>query len=164
MKDKFPIGITLFGLYFIIASLYVLYCKLMTSGYYSWYSSIFYPLPEQVIFLRYICSILYRVVGLISGIGILLHKENFRKVVLFLSWLTISTVYWKHPFYAVEKHFSMVINTLRGSARPYDLGQSPIIKFTWIVLIGLYAFDIGVSAATIYYFSRPNIKKQFRKE
>jgi len=164
MKKKIAIGIMLFGLYFIADSLIQFYVKMFKPGYYSWYSSIFWPLPEHIIFIRYLLSIIFRIFKLISGIGILLRKEIFRKLTLLMSWFTIIIVYWKHPFNAVLRHADTVTKTIYQANGFNALTFPPPTRLIAGISLGcLYAFDIGVSVLAIYYFTRPYIREQFKQ-
>lgn len=165
MKKKYPIGIILFSIYFVVDSLIQLYAKLIISNYYSWYSFILQPSPEHIIFQRYLLSIVFRIFKLIVGIGILLRREIFRKLALFMSWFIIIIVYWKHPFEALLKHTQIVINTVYRTTGIYGLTLAPFTRLiAWISLVCVYALDIGVSVLTIYYFTRPYIREQFKRK
>jgi len=163
MKKKFAIGVTIFGLYFIIDSCFQLYIKLFSPNYYSWYSSIFGALPENLIFIRYILSTIFRIFELILGIGTLFRKELFRKLVLFMSWFTVIIVYWRHPFNALAKHVQIVVNNIYP-VTSYQLNSPAYIKLiSWVSLGLLYAIDIGFAVLAMYYFTRPRIKEEFKK-
>ena len=164
MKKKFALGITLFGLYFIIDSLSQLYVKLLTPNYYSWYSAIFQALPDKIILLRYPLSIAYRIVELALGIGILRREEVFRKFTIFFSWFTISIFYWKHPFDAMDKHAQIVVKNMSSIAGSCQLTSPEYTNMiAWVSLWCVYAIDIVISAWVIYYFTRPRIKEQFKR-
>jgi len=163
MKKKFSIGVTLFGLYFIADSSFQLVIKLFSPSYYSWYSSIFQPLPEKVIYLRYIFSIIFRIIELACGLGIFYRKEAFRRLAIFISWFTIAVVYWKHPFNALVRHEQIVVDNIYpvAGSRLSSLAYTEFI--TWVSLGILYAIDIGIAALAIYYFTRPRIKEEFKR-
>jgi len=164
MKKKFALGITLFGLYFIVDSLFQLYFKLLTPNYYSWYSTIFQPATEKTIFLRYLFSILNRIFELALGIGIFRRQEIFRKFALIFSWFTISIIYWRHPFDALINHSQIVVKNMypvSGSCQLTSPAYTNMI--TWASLWFIYAIDIAISALAIYYFTRPHIKEQFKR-
>ncbi len=160
MKEKTPLGIILLGLCFTLSSFYQMYIKVLP-GYYAWYTSLFHPTPDQQVLLRYMLSIIYRILELRAALGILWRREYGRRLILCLSWFTIGIVYWKHPFKALEQHSSAVINALQ-SAGVQGMSSMPLQAFTWLVLIGVYTFDISASLVTIYYFTRPSIKQYFK--
>lgn len=155
MKKKFAIGVTLFGVYFVLDSCFQLYIKLFSPDYYSWYSLIFQSLPEKAIFLRYVLSIIFRVIEFVFGLGIFCRKDVFRRLAIFMSWFTIVVVYWKHPFNALTRHAQIVVDNIHPAAST---------KFiSWVSLVFIYALDIGIAAFTIYYFTRPHIKEEFKR-
>ncbi len=163
MKKKFAIGVTLFGVYFILDSCFQLYIKLFSPDYYSWYSLIFQSLPEKVIFLRYVLSIIFRIIELVFGLGIFCRKDVFRRLAIFMSWFTIAVVYWKHPFNALTRHAQIVVDNIYPATAP-QLSYAPETKLiAWVSLMFIYALDIGIAALTIYYFTRPRIKEEFKK-
>ncbi|MBU4331957.1 hypothetical protein KKD20_02425 [Patescibacteria group bacterium] len=164
MKKKFALGITLFGLYFIVDSLFQLYVKLLTPNYYSWYSTIFQALPGKIILLRYPLSIIFRIFELALAIGILRREEIFRKFAVLFSWFTISIFYWKHPFDAMSKHTQIVVKNIHPIAGSCQLTSPAYTNMiAWVSLWCVYAIDIGISALAIYYFTRPYIKEQFKR-
>jgi len=165
MKKKFALGITLFGLYFIVDSLFQIYIKLLTPNYYSWYSAIFQAFPDKIILLRYPLSIAFRIFELALGIGILRREEIFRKFTLFFAWFTISIIYWKHPFDAMYKHTQIVVKNMYPIvAGPCQLTSPAYTNMiAWASLWCVYAIDIAISALAIYYFTRPYIKEEFKR-
>ena len=154
-------GITVFGVIIVVTSLLQLN-TLVRWAYYQW---LFNLLPEDVLRLRYFISITLRVLGLASGIGILLHKDLFRKIAIGISVFTVATIYWKHPLYMVSKHARVVIGWLsRSNCCSAGLSQPPLIKIIeWSSLISLCAVDIGFALWLVYYFTRPRIKAYFKK-
>ena len=122
------------------------------------YAIKFYPLPEKLILLRHVFSIALRIFIFITGLGILLRKDIFRKSVLFVSLFTICTVYWKHPFLCFKN--SLMFN-IRQGVLSVDL--MPKIDFlAWICVVTCYLMDIIISIFLIYLFTRPKIKEQFK--
>lgn len=122
------------------------------------YASRLRHLPEQLIWVRFIFSIAIRLALLISGIGILFRRNIFRKVVLFISFFTIFTVYWKHPVIYFKKFF---ISNLSQGALSVEL-LSRVNFMSWICVIICYIVDISVALCLIYFFTRPKIKEQFK--
>lgn len=163
MRKKFALGVTLFGLYFIIDSCFQLYIKLLSPGYYDWYSSVFQPLPVKIIYLRYILSIIFRMIEFAFGLGIIYRKEASRRAAVFMSWFTIAIVYWKHPVNAFSRHAQNTVDNIYP-ATSCQLTPSAYAKIIpWISLAAVYAIDIGISALAIYYFTRPRVKEEFKR-
>lgn len=162
LKNKQAIGVVLFGLYFFADAFFQLYVKLLKPGYYAWYSMVFEPSPERIIFLRYLFSIIFRILELTAGVGLILRREISRKLILLVSWFAIAIVYWKHPFNAVFHHAQVVVHNIGPLAQSSSLSLDAQAKLiAWISLGCLYLIDIGVSVATIYYFTRPYVKERF---
>lgn len=149
-----PRGVAIFGVLLILGSVYKLWGFLN----YDYYRFMFQQLSEEMIRIRYFFSISLRFAALIIATGVLLLKDTFRKLLLLLCLFTICFIYWKHPFFVfenisryTEQQFlnKTVIEELRYPLHP------------WISLIFSYLMDIIFSGSAIYYFTRPNIKKQF---
>ena len=117
----------------------------------------FRPSPEKIIFIRYIFSIAVRVVLLVSSVGILLRKDIFRKIILFISFFTIATIYWKHPVICFKR---VLMWKIAQGILPVDV-LPKIDMVAWISAIICAIVDIGFALCAIYYFTRPKVKKQF---
>jgi len=93
MRKKTLSGIYVFSILIVVVSLWDL------QGFTSFerYRAFFYPLAGKTLVARYIVSIGLRLLLLIAAVGILFHKDIFRRIILFISFFTIATVYWKHP-------------------------------------------------------------------
>jgi len=155
MTKARPIGIVIVAILLIITSLIQLIIELSRAKL---YIAQLYPLPLNLIFLRYFITVLLRVVGLSCGIGILLFSNLFRKLLILLSFSTIFTIYWKHPFFIFEKMYWQVhAMYLRAQIpEPADLWVK-----TWIAWLIVSLIDIIFASAIIFYFTRPKIKELF---
>lgn len=124
------------------------------SAYYARFS----PSPQKLIFARYLLSIALRVVFLVSAIGILFRKDIFRKIIIFASFFTIATVYWKHPVIIYKRilMWKIVQGTIPASMIP------KIDMLAWISALICYLIDIIVAFVLIYLFTRSKIKTQFK--
>ncbi len=152
----------IFGIVLIVSSL-IQVADWLTPRYYNYYKDIFQPLPQELIRLRYLISCVRRLSGLVVGIGVLCNKDIFRKLLIFISWFTLLTLYWKHPFFAVQNHARYVLKQMSGIAGSCGFVTLPSERFlTAVSLAGLYAIDIVFSALVIYYFTRPSIKEWFK--
>lgn len=123
------------------------------------YHLLFYNLPKTIVFIRYIFSILLRLILIISAIGVLFYKDIFRRIIIFISLFNIFTIYFKHPVSCFD-------NILRNLVRldtscQYSNFEFNIIKFSAILIN--YLFDIFFSLSLIYYFNRQNVKNFFVK-
>ncbi|MDD5097122.1 MAG: hypothetical protein PHU59_01330 [Candidatus Omnitrophica bacterium] len=152
-KPKISKEIIILGIIVILYSL-----QGMPVFNFSYYASKFAPLPEKFIFTRFVFSITLRIFLLISGIGILLRKEIFRKSVLLVSFFTICTIYWKHPVLCYKNSF--MYNVKQGWISADLIPKIDLIS--WFCVAASYLIDISISAFLIYLLSRPKIKAQFK--
>jgi len=172
IKSK-PKGILIFAFLLIAGSIYKL------SGFmsYDYYVFMFQQLPSGSINDRFIMSVTYRIVGICIAIGIMAHKEWSRQGLIFLSIITLLTVYWKHPFFVFENisiytEYQKGINTLPIGTNvnqfayplyPSDLHGyklvypwNPKVSYVFFMLV-----DILFSSSMLYYFTRKEVKKFF---
>lgn len=154
MQKKMSKGIIIFSILICLLSLWDFKTNISFSRYYH----LLQPLSEKLILLRYVFSLSLRIVLFISGIGVLFLKDIFRKIILFISFFTIATIYWKHPMIC----FRNVVDSLsaQGAFTP-DVPLTPN-ALIWILFAINYAIDIGFSLCLIYYFTRPRVKEQFK--
>jgi hypothetical protein len=122
------------------------------------YAIKFNPLPEKLIFGRYLLSIAIRIFLLIAGIGVLFRKDIFRKSVIFICLFTIGTIYWKHPFICFKNSLMFDIN--HGLLSVNLIPKIDMIA--WICVVICYMIDISIAIFLIYLFTRPKIKGQFK--
>ena len=149
-----PQGVMLFGVFLILGSIYKLWGFLS----YDYYVLSFQPLPEQVIFARYIGSVGLRVLGLIIATGVLLLKDIFRKSFIVLCALTLCALYWKHPFFVFE---NIAQHTEQLFSHTTVTGELAYPLYPWISLLFNYTVDIVFCASALFYFTRPKVKEQF---
>jgi len=152
------IGVTLFGYILIICSLYQM-LALAGAGY-QHYLYLHQEYDKNMILVRYIFSWFIKIVGLVSGIGILNLKDIFRKLAILNSLLIICTVNLKHTYGAYLLH-AQYLDKLAATYGfwPYD------VSFTTMVLPALKvqrAIDIIFGVLLIYFFTRPAVEKQFQ--
>jgi hypothetical protein len=158
-------GVTIFGILLIVSSLW----ELKNLADFNYYLFLFQQLPEQAIRVRYFGSITLRMLGLVSGIGILGLRNIFRKIAISLNWFTILTIYWKHPIYTLrniykgylEQIVNIMVFTKYGPNFPIDriYEKSLLVASTFLNVVDLvFAFSL------IYFFTRPTVKQQFLSE
>ena len=148
LKEKRPPGVIILGALLMLGSIYSLWGILD----FDYYRFMFQQLPEPFIWIRYVASIIFRLVSLTAAVGVLLLKDIFRKLAIGLGLWTLATLYWKHPFY--------VFNNIYQGQQEIFLNKNPI--FPWIALGFYYAIDIIFSISFIYYFTRPKVKAYFK--
>jgi hypothetical protein len=153
MKNRISKGIVIFSILILLRSIWDLNIYIS----FSHYRSLFYFLPEKVLLIRYVFSVALRIALFVSGAGILFRRDIFRKILLFISFFTIATIYWKHP---VACFRNIVMSLIAQGAFPADLiPMSDTI--IWALVAVNYAIDIGFSLCLIYYFTRPKVREQF---
>lgn len=123
------------------------------------YQFMFQHLPQDMILMRYKFSIVLRAAILITAIGILSRKDVFRKLLIWISFFNIITIYWKHPIGCYRHIFKKM--TELGLMQSSSLCQSNV--FPWVMMACCYAIDIFIAAGIIYFFTRPSVKVQFNK-
>jgi hypothetical protein len=116
------------------------------------------PLPETLILFRYVFSLALRIVLFTSGIGILFRKEIFRKCIIFIGFLTIATVYWKHPVIIFKRILMLRIE--QGVVSESMIPKMNMLA--WKSAVICYIIDIIIVSVLIYLFTRPKIKEQFK--
>ena len=151
MKKR-PLGVTIFGAILIWISLQRI--PWLSFNVYHYY---FQPLPEKIILIRYFISVSMGILELASGIGVLFLKDIFRKTALFISFLYILTVYWKHPFFVFLKIRREAI-AKSGISMP----ENEINSIAWGAVTIVSLLTIGFSIVLIFYFTRSKIKKLFK--
>lgn len=153
-------GVAVFGTILIIVSVLQI---IIFIGRKDDYMVFFQPLPERIILLRYALSLLFRITCLAAGIGILFLKETWRKILLFLGFFTIATIYWKHPISVFKKFIPHSREILQAKGLDRDVQELALSIVPWMQLIFNYAVEIVFWGCLIYYFTRPQVKEQFRK-
>ena len=125
-----------------------------------WYFSLYSYMPDWLSMTRYSFSWLQRILALTAAIGILYHKEIYRKLLLTLCTFTALTVYWKHPYEAFAAN-----NRLLDAKLGYLLTPVRGVTFeslTTVSIIFHSILNIALCGAVIYYLTRPSVKKLFK--
>jgi hypothetical protein len=151
MKIKRPIGVIFFSCLLIVTSLF----QLNHIPPYSEYKLINKEVPIYLINIRFVISYILRIFGLASGIGIFCLNNNFRKILLGLSWFSIGTIYLRHTY----KAFLIYTTPLYYHA-PMSFSLQ---TFTWIAVLTSWTIEVAFSLSVISYFTRPNVVKCFMR-
>ncbi len=149
---KRPIGVVVFGLILIVTSLDLL--RYMPG--YDFYRQVNYEWSESIIKIRFIGSFLFRFIGLILGIGVLLLNDSFRRFLIGFSWYCLITLPLRHT-YNSQLFFSESLYYQHGS-------MFSLQTFTWIAVLIRWLIDGVFSLAVICYFTRPRIVEFFLKK
>jgi len=149
MIKKRPLGVLLFAAILIVTSLSLL--RYMPA--YAFYRQINHEWPENIIKIRFIGSYIFRLLGLISGVGILCLNDLVRKFLVGFSYYCLITLPLRHT-YSAQLFFSEPVYHHYGSVFSLQ-------TFTWIAVIVHWIIDGGFSLSVICYFSQRKIIEHF---
>lgn len=166
-------GVTWFGSLLVVGAL----LKIFFFFNYDYYRFLFQPLSDKVIFIRYLLSVLGSVLGLVCGVGVLLLRNVFRKLAIVLCFITILTVYFKHPDYVFRNVAVYIEHQYNGRSFGKEVEISkegfPLFKkgssiyslehedFP-LISRGFYcAYDIVFCFTFIWFFTKRKVKEQF---
>lgn len=167
------IGVKIFGILMIVGALYKLFGFLN----FDYYRFMFQQLPPHLIYIRYIFSVIFRIMEVVTGIGLLSFKKIFRIIALGICILSLCTIYWKHPLFvfkniAIYTEYKQNLNVL-PSGTTFDRSAYPMYSlnanthtlryssFPLVSLIFYSAIDIIFFSTMIFYFTRPKVIAQF---
>ena len=166
-------GVTWLGSLMVVGSL----IKIFFFVNYDYYRFLFQPLSDNVILIRYLLSVVGALIGLISGVGVLLLREVFRKLAVVLCVITLVTVFWKHPMFVFRNVAVYIEHEYTGEpfGQGVDISKEgyPFFKegsskyklkyenFPLISMSFYCVFDIVFCLAFIFYFNQNKIKEQF---
>jgi len=147
IKRKIPLGLAFLTLLLVTASLF----KLIRMTDFEYYQELYQQLPPYLINIRYVLSLLGKLLGLFAGIGLFYRNQLSRKVVIILSVISICILPWKYPYFVFENIASI---TADGFA-------SPPVPNHWYEVICYSLRDLVFSATFIWYLTRPKVKAFF---
>jgi hypothetical protein len=153
-------GVILFGVLLILSSLSHIN-KLVTEK--DLYERYYSYLPAGLLAARYSFSWFQRIIGILAGVGILARKEMARKLAFFIGGFTILTIYWKHPYEAVQFHTQHLDQSL-GHLLSWTGTGVTFSGLTPFVVAALIASDIIFWSIFFYFFTRPSVKCQFKTD
>lgn len=133
---------------------------LIRYGSYEYYANLFSAMPLWLINVRFVFSVVLRIIIILGSIGVLLRSRIARKLILAYSIFTILTIYWKHPYVAFK-------NVFEWQAANGTLPENVAANLHWYILglmLFFYIKDILISIITIYLLRRENIAMQFIKD
>ena len=129
---------------------------------YKYYQFMFQDLPENTIAARYCLSIALRLVGLVTGIGLILNLDFYRRTAIWLAVINLLTLYWKHPY---EVFYHIAVYAEKGFPQAYPVvGPFEILAhpyFPWISLMFYSTIDIIFSSLLISFLTRPDVIAKF---
>lgn len=159
MSHKKPKGVIVFGMLLVVSSILHISTLIFSRDWY-WYN--FNYLPPAVLITRYLFSWVQRILGVVSGLGILCLKNFYRRLALAIAWFTIFALPWKHPYRAFLNHAQLLDELLGFLFKKAGHSEISFTALAVPALITHYVLDIVFCASLIYYFTRPEVKKHFK--
>ena len=150
-----PLRINIWGILLIVFSLCGM-ILLLSSGY-DHYRYLHQEYPPAIIALSYCVSWAVKILGLVSGIGILYRKDFFRKTAIAGSLFAILTTHLKHSYAGFLQHAHYLDEHL-----DLNLGIA-FSSIAWPAMAAARIIDVIFAAALIYFFTRPEVRKHFDK-
>ncbi|MFH1692597.1 MAG: hypothetical protein ABIC68_08580 [Candidatus Omnitrophota bacterium] len=126
-----------------------------------WYWHNFSYLSPSLLLVRYLFSWAQRILGLVVAIGILRLKNSFRWLAIAMGCFTVLTLYWKHPYQAFLIHAQYLDQQLGFIFAQLGHPEISFAKLTVPALIMHCVLDIIFWGSSIYYLTRPSVKKHF---
>jgi len=158
-KRKRPLGVTILAILLMAGSIH----KLFGFTNYPYYKIMFQHLPGNLIFIRYMGSILLRLIGIAVGIGLLLMKNFYRKAVIILAIFTILTIPLKHQMATFENIAQFLEQQVQQSPPSSTNQKIGFADSTTSVALLFGLIDLLFSLTLIIYFRRPKIIAEFKK-
>jgi len=122
------------------------------------YCQIFSYMTENQAQIRYLLSLMGRLVAFTAGLGILWRINYCRLLGILLCSTTILTFYWKHPVFLMEK----IVNRLpEYGIYLYRYGIDAKTAASYALRV-LYVNDLLFATVFIFIFTRPSVVKQFK--
>ena len=155
MKGKRTVGLVIFAVLIIFGSLFQLPANSADIQF------LMQPLPKTLILVYIFITKAFLILGVISGIGIILLKGIFRKTVLFLSFFNIFTYFISLPvvYRNIPNYISQQMVGIISTAK--YIPESFVYSFLLTLVILGQIIDIVFAICVIYYFTRPRIKSLF---
>ena len=94
MEKKRSKGVTIFAILILVSILYNMLGFNQTH-----FRTLFQPLPEKIIAIRYFLSIAVLITAFISAIGLFFLKNTFRRIIIFTAFYTVYTYLVEAPFF-----------------------------------------------------------------
>lgn len=132
---------------------------------YGMYRHMFRWLPSWAVFARYCLSIFDRELLLLGVVLVLLHQELGRKIVVFLSYVMIVTVYWKHPYEAIvsiNQYYRTNMDEFLWTIHLPWAPQQPVYPLMMLRTANFCFEDLLIGVITVMFFSSSAVKKYFR--
>ena len=119
-------------------------------------------LPASFIVIRYAGSWIQRVVGLLSGIGIIFRNEFSRRTMIVLSLYNIVTAYWKHPLIVFQRQAAVWDIEWPHFFAQYGMPQMTFGRLAVPVAVMGVVYEWACFGFLLYFLTRPAVKSEFR--
>jgi len=132
---------------------------------YDQYQFMFHWMAASTIYVRYCISVTFRCMLMGVALGVLLRMEFFRRALIWLMWLSVLIMYWKHPYQAVvnanlydHTNASYFIYTVRFPWAPQVVVYPGFILMT----LQMYLLDLLKATVVIGVLSHPSVRRLFK--
>lgn len=155
MVKKPSKGVVFFGIVMIAGALFHMWA--VYSAGYKHYCLLHQEYASGMLYFRYMVSWGIKIAGLGLGVGILKLKEWARKLLIVYYVFIIATVHLKHAYPAYSIHMKMLDENFGHLLTGFTFAS-----LTWPALIIQRGVDIVFGLAVIYFFTRPEVRRQFQ--
>jgi hypothetical protein len=114
-----------------------------------WYSAMFSGTPDWAVLLRYSASVARRVLLVIAAAGVIFRFELCRKVLIFIAWFNVLTIYWRHPY-------SAFVNIA------HYFGESPTHSVILKRMLSAYYMDFMIALIILMLLNNSKVKLMFK--
>jgi len=127
------------------------------------YTYIFNHIPEPLLQMRYLVSYVYRYVGILLGIGLLMGGSIFRKGIIWFNVFVITTSFFKHPYQVILRDAERLHIPFPFPGNFFMSLNLPIEQLAWCWVSFFTGVDIFASVIGIWYLTRPVVKSRFER-
>lgn len=152
-------GVTIFGILLILSCLF----QMLGLTKADTWKLLFQPLPEGIVYIRFLISVIVLILGVISGIGVLFLKDIFRKIALFLGFFALYAYLIEAPFFTFRNMPQFIKQAaMHAAATIPGVVESTYSLVLWTTMIISWIIDLGFAICLIYFFTRTKVKAQFK--
>jgi len=153
MEKKRSVGVRVFGILLILSSLYKS-LGFMHQNFYNIFKILMQPLPDGIILVRFYFGAILQLIAIIAGIGVIFFKNIFRKLVLFFGSFVLYSYIFEMPVFG----FRNLPKLIEQKVVHTGIAESTI----WAMMIIPWLLDFCFAVVILYFFTRPEIKEQFK--
>lgn len=145
------VGIIVFG------AVFHLYNNLAA---YDFYRFLLPHLPDWFIPIRFTISIALRLAFLTAAGGLLLLRERYRRLALWLWAFNLAAAYFKHPWIAIQQVMEMGLEIVGQRGVEQHLLDWPY--HAHVLYAATMMMELAVSGLILIYLTRPWVRERFR--